>query len=61
MSDAVVNEINPGDVAVCDTNEVVDYYRLSADKRLLYGGACNYSGRDPASIKSFIRPRMLKI
>ncbi len=61
LSDAVVNEINPGDVAVCDTNEVVDYYRLSADKRLLYGGACNYSGRDPASIKSFIRPRMLKI
>ncbi len=61
LSDAVVNAINPRDVAVCDTNEVVDYYRLSADKRLLYGGACNYSGRDPASIKSFIRPRMLKI
>jgi glycine/D-amino acid oxidase-like deaminating enzyme len=46
---------------VCDLNEVVDYYRLSADKRLLYGGACNYSGRDPASIKSYILPRMLKI
>jgi glycine/D-amino acid oxidase-like deaminating enzyme len=38
----------------------VDYYRLSADKRLLYGGACNYSGRDPASIKAYILPRMLK-
>ncbi len=57
----VVDEINPLDVAVCDLNEVVDYYRLSADKRLLYGGACNYSGRDPASIKSYILPRMLKI
>ena len=44
-------EINPKDVAVCDLNEVVDYYRLSADKRILYGGACNYSGRDPRSIK----------
>ena len=42
-------------------NEVVDYYRLSADKRLLYGGACNYSGRDPKSIKSYILPRMLKV
>ena len=61
LSDDVVNEINPQDVAVCDTNEVVDYYRLSADKRLLYGGACNYSGRDPASIKSFILPRMLRV
>ena len=61
LSDDVVNEINPKDVAVCDTNEVVDYYRLSADKRLLYGGACNYSGRDPVSIRSFILPRMLKV
>jgi len=61
LSEDVVNEINPRDVAVCDLNEVVDYYRLSADKRLLYGGACNYSGRDPASIKSFILPRMLKV
>ena len=61
LPDDIVNEINPRDVAVCDLNEVVDYYRLSADKRLLYGGACNYSGRDPASIKSFIRPRMLKV
>lgn len=61
LPDDVVNEINPRDVAVCDVNEVVDYYRLSADKRLLYGGACNYSGRDPASIKSYILPRMLKV
>jgi glycine/D-amino acid oxidase-like deaminating enzyme len=61
LADEVVNEINPLDVAVCDLNNVVDYYRLSADKRLLYGGACNYSGRDPASIKSYIMPRMLKI
>ena len=25
----------------------VDDYRLSADRRLLFGGACHYSGRDP--------------
>jgi glycine/D-amino acid oxidase-like deaminating enzyme len=61
LDDKTVEEINPLDVAVCDVNEVVDYYRLSADKRLLFGGACNYSGRDPTSIKSYILPRMLKI
>ena len=61
LSDDVANEINARDVAVCDLNEVVDYYRLSADKRLLYGGACNYSGRDPASIKEYILPRMLNV
>ncbi len=53
--------INRLDVAVCELNYVVDYCRLSADRRLLYGGACNYSGRDPSSITSYIRPRMLKI
>ena len=58
---SVVDEINPLDVAICDVNEVVDYFRLSADKRLLYGGACNYSGRDPASIREYIEPRMLKV
>ncbi len=61
LSDEVAAEINARDVAVCDLNEVVDYYRLSADKRLLYGGACNYSGRDPSSIKDYILPRMLKV
>lgn len=53
--------INAEDVAVSDLNVVVDYYRLSADRRLLYGGACNYSGRDPADIASYIRPRMLEV
>ncbi len=54
-------EINREDAAICDLNEIVDYFRLSADKRLLYGGACNYSGRDPSSIEAYIRPRMLKV
>ena len=61
LSEDVVSEINPLDVAVCDMNNILDYYRLSADKRLLYGGRCNYSGREPASIKAAIVPRMLKI
>jgi glycine/D-amino acid oxidase-like deaminating enzyme len=61
LSDEVISEINPLDVAVCDLNNIVDYYRLSADKRLLYGGNCNYSGREPASIKADILPKMLKV
>jgi glycine/D-amino acid oxidase-like deaminating enzyme len=61
LSNELAERINKKDVAVCDTNEVVDYYRLSADKRLLYGGACNYSGRDPTNIKSYILPRMLRV
>jgi glycine/D-amino acid oxidase-like deaminating enzyme len=57
----LAGEINPQDLAVCDMNEILDYYRLSPDRRLLYGGRCNYSGREPASIQATIVPRMLKI
>ena len=38
LSDERVNEINPQDIAFADSRFVVNYYRLSADKRLLFGG-----------------------
>ena len=57
----VRDRINPRDLAVCDSNEILDYFRLTADGRLLYGGRCNYSGRDPVRIADSIRPRMLRI
>jgi len=61
LSDEIVNKINPQDLAVCDLSNVLDYYRLSADNRMLYGGRCNYSGKVPASIKGNMRPRMLDV
>jgi glycine/D-amino acid oxidase-like deaminating enzyme len=61
LSAEVRQQINPGDVAICEMNNIIDYYRLSADGRLLYGGRCNYSGRVPPSITAAIRPRMLKV
>jgi len=61
LSEEMVREINPTDVAVCDMNEILDYFRLSPDRRLLYGGRCNYSGRDPRSIKATLLPRMLEL
>lgn len=61
LSEQEAAEINPLDMAICDMNEVLDYHRLSADRRLLFGGRCNYSGREPASIKATMLPRMAKI
>ena len=61
LDEDTVRQINPLDLAVCDPNYVLDYFRLSADRRLLFGGRCNYSGREPADIKGSIMPRMLKI
>lgn len=49
------------DVAVADTKFVVDYYRLSADKRLLFGGGENYSSKFPKDIAAFVKPVMLKV
>ncbi|MGC3874776.1 NAD(P)/FAD-dependent oxidoreductase [Halomonas sp. GXIMD04776] len=50
--------INPDDLAVYDTRFVLDYYRLTADKRLLFGGGANYSGRDSQDIAGELRPRL---
>lgn len=51
----------PQDMALCDQRVALDYYRLSADNRLLFGGACNYSGRDPANIGDYMRPKMERV
>ncbi len=49
------------DVAVADSKFVINYYRLSADQRLLFGGGENYTQSFPRDIKSFVRDYMLKI
>jgi gamma-glutamylputrescine oxidase len=49
------------DVAVSDSRFVVNYFRLSADRRLLFGGGENYRAGFPPDIKSFVRRHMLKI
>lgn len=61
LSAEVVAQINPLDLAVCDPNFVLEYFRLSADKRLLFGGRCNYFGSDPDVIMGKLRPKMLRI
>ena len=61
LNEAQAAEVNPLDMAFCDPNYVLDYFRLSADRRMLFGGRCNYSGRVPASIRASIEPRMHKI
>lgn len=48
-------------MAVTDINWVLDYFRRSADHRLLFGGRVSYSGVDPASTARATRARMLKV
>jgi glycine/D-amino acid oxidase-like deaminating enzyme len=61
LSERVAREISPQDLAVADSNVVLDYFRLSADRRLLFGGRCNYSNRDPRDIRATLRPRLVEV
>ena len=49
------------DVAVSDTRFVPDYFRLSTDHRLLFGGGETYGPRFPDDIKGFVRNYMLRV
>ncbi len=61
LSEETVARINPQDLAVCDPNFVLKYFRLSADKRLLFGGRINYFGEDPDLIKRKLREKLASI
>jgi gamma-glutamylputrescine oxidase len=47
--------------AVSDMNWVLDYFRLSADHRLLFGGRVNYSGLSSFDAPGATRARMLRV
>ncbi len=48
-------------LAVSDSRFVVDYFRLSADGRLIFGGGELYTPDPPADIEAFVRPYMERI
>ncbi|MFB2732903.1 NAD(P)/FAD-dependent oxidoreductase [Shewanella mangrovisoli] len=52
----LAKQLNPQDLAVYDCRFVLDYYRLTADNRLMFGGGTNYSGRDPKNVAAELRP-----
>lgn len=49
------------DVAVADTRFVINYFRLSPDKRLLFGGGESYGYRFPRDIAATVRKPMTEI
>jgi gamma-glutamylputrescine oxidase len=54
----IARRINPQDVAVYDCRFVLDYYRLTGDGRLMFGGGANYSGKAPRDIAATLRPAL---
>ena len=57
----LADSLIPGGQAVCDAKWIVDYYRLSADRRLLFGGGASYwTGRHGGAAGS-LRRAMLTV
>ena len=59
LSEELQDVINPHDLAVCDPNFLLKYFRLSADKRMLFGNRFRYFGEDRDVIAANHVPKML--
>jgi gamma-glutamylputrescine oxidase len=54
----MAQQILTRDIAVCDSTPVVNYFRLSEDGRLLFGGRSSYAIRFPRDIHAGLNARM---
>jgi gamma-glutamylputrescine oxidase len=55
---ALCQRLIPSNASVCDNNFVLDYYRFSADHRMLFGGRVSYTTATPANLRRSMAQRM---
>ena len=60
LSETLQRQINRDKLSLSDSLFIINYWKLSADGRLLFGGGENYRSRFPHDIGAFVRPHMLK-
>ncbi|EIT9379072.1 FAD-binding oxidoreductase [Escherichia coli] len=60
LSEDLARSLIPKNYCVEDCNYLLDYYRLTADNRLLYGGGVVYGARDPDDVERLVVPKLLK-
>jgi len=61
LSEAQVAQVLPKNDALSDANFVLDYYRLSADRRLIFGGEVSYDGREPRNLTTRMDEKIARI
>ncbi|AQS48848.1 gamma-glutamylputrescine oxidoreductase [Thioclava nitratireducens] len=61
LGEAKARELMPSDVCIEDVRYILDYYRMSADNRLLFGGGTVYGGADPKDIKAKLWKNLEKV
>ena len=61
LGQELARSLIPGDACIEDVRYILDYYRLSADYRLLFGGGTVYGGADPRDIKAKLQRNLNKV
>lgn len=61
LGQELARSLIPGDACIEDVRYILDYYRLSADFRLLFGGGTVYGGADPHDIKAKLQRNLIKV
>ena len=60
LDESLARSLVPSQSAVCDTNFVLDYFRPTADHRMLFGGRVSYSTVTPSDLAGSMRQRMAR-
>ena len=55
------DQLLPSDAAIADSRFVLNYFRLSADKRLIFGGGEKYVQTPPTDISAFVRKHIAEV
>ncbi len=58
---AVMDGLLPTRAAVCDNNVSLDYFRPTADQRLLFGGKVSYSTMTPPNLSGSLRGHIARV
>ncbi|MBX2869703.1 MAG: FAD-binding oxidoreductase [Acidiferrobacterales bacterium] len=61
LGESTARGLISNNAAVSDTNFVLDYYRCSADHRMLFGGRVSYSTLEPRKLSLSLEKRMLRV
>ncbi len=57
----MADDLLPTDACVEDARYILDYFRLSADRRLLFGGGVVYGGTEPADVVAKLKPNLERV
>ena len=61
LSDAQKHALMPSHAAIADGNTALNYFRLDAQNRLIFGGRASYLNREPSDLEGDLRRRMIAV